>query len=766
MTHRLRVAFAIGFSFWTARSTAALEVKSPPDTSLAAVLEETGTMALAPDGVAIKNERVDFGHMEISFAEGTLVPVLGKSGATLGVYFEGRGGYLYTTADAADRVALQVNAARVAKTIRPMQGRVADDFKTALILFSEPQFTDLYADASLPHAPASAMTGNFQTMLAGALSTYGEFDFDAATARLNGRGRFVYAELSGGLERVGYAFDDVQEGRERFFNFRKLVDYNVRFSETLSYQSIPGWTAERRKAIALTHAEIAVDTSDNRSGSIDSDLTFHVHDAGTRLLPLLLLNNRDPDSADWNSPRNKLTVKRVVDASGRELPFAHRYDMLLVEIPATAAADSDVKVRVETSGEVFVDMRGHHGDNYFSLNYESWFPRPFSEWSRRFTFAVKVRCKKPWTPVTSGKQVSRREEGDFVISEARSDVPVKTIAVFGGKYITRGETIDGVLINIHAYAMARKNVLDNMPKLAGSIAKFYTSLLGPMPVDELDIVEVPEYGFGISPPGLILMTTEAYKPHEEEANYFVEGVNARLAHEIAHQWFGHKAAQANPDDNWLSESFAEYFSGLAMGAMGGDDKSVFGFNKMLANWRGQDKYCTDGAPIAAANYLGGEDGSKDRTCLLYARGPLVLHMLRTSIGNDRFAAAAKRFLDTANNGPATTDDYAKALSDVMQMDMRWYVDQWVRRSGNAQVDIEQHLDPDGPSGYKLWGVIRQTPGDGFKKLLVPFVWDNGGKPEARVVFADEPEKKFEFKLATKPGAVKPDPHQNNLAVYK
>src|SRR5580765_7673465 len=112
MASRLRVVFVIGFWCWSARSAAAIPVKSAPDTSLAAALEETGTMALAPDGVTIKNERIDFGHMEISFAEGTLVPVLGKSGATLGVYFEGRGGYLYTTAGT-DRTALEVNAPRV-----------------------------------------------------------------------------------------------------------------------------------------------------------------------------------------------------------------------------------------------------------------------------------------------------------------------------------------------------------------------------------------------------------------------------------------------------------------------------------------------------------------------------------------------------------------------------------------------------------------------------------------------------------------------------
>jgi hypothetical protein len=35
-----------------------------------------------------------------------------------------------------------------------------------------------------------------------------------------------------------------------------------------------------------------------------------------------------------------------------------------------------------------------------------------------------------------------------------------------------------------------------------------------------------------------------------------------------------------------------------------------------------------------------------------------------------------------------------------------------------------------------------------------------------VVFASEPETKIEFLLPAKPGAIKPDPFQNNLAVYK
>jgi hypothetical protein len=756
----LAIPVAVLAGCWPAPTRA----EDSPAASLAAVLDECGAMGLAAQGLHVKDKTVKLGHLELGFADGTVVPVLGKSGSVLGVYFEGHGGYLYATDDVADREAMKINVSRIANALRPVAGKVSDDFKSALVLFSEPQFAELYARTEGSEAaPAEALVSGFRSTLAGALSTYGEFDFRTAQARLNGRGRWVYVELSGGLEHVGYVYDDVLDGYERLFGFRKLVDYNVRFSQTLSYQLIPGWDRTRRLAVVLKHADIALATEDNKSGTIDSDVTLRVHAPGTRLVTLSLLNNRDPDSADWSSPRQKLTLKHLLDADGKEVPFSHKYGEVAIEIPPTPAADTDVRLRFETEGEVFVDMGGRHTDNYFSMQGDAWYPSPAGWAGEQFTYTVKVKVKKPWRPVTSGKETMLKDDGDFRIAESRSDHPSMQIAVMAGKYFTRAETIDGFTVRVHSYAWNRKDVLDNMPKLAATFVKLYGGMLGPIPADELDIVEVPSYGWGISPSGMVLITSEAYT---NVAAKFASGVNGRLAHEIAHQWFGHKAIPVDANDNWLAESFAEYFAGIAMGVVAAKEKSIHGFDEMLIEWRSESRNCETGGTIATANYLGGEHGPEDRYCLLYNRGPLVLHMLRTSIGNDRFFAATKKFLDAANDGPASTDDYAKAVSDTVQMDMRWYFDQWVRRSGNAQVDVEQHVDAASGGQFRLWGTIAQAPGDGFKKLLVPLVWDNGGKPEARVVFADQPEKKFEFLLPTKPGTIKPDPFQNNLAVYK
>ncbi len=121
-----------------------------------------------------------------------------------------------------------------------------------------------------------------------------------------------------------------------------------------------------------------------------------------------------------------------------------------------------LRLRFETEGEVFLDMADQHADNYFAfMTGSAWYPRPLSTNTPSFEFALRVRSRKPWVPVASGKTVSLREEGESWILETRSEVPAKNIAAFAGKYKTAEKTREGITVRVHAYAMARKNVLDN-----------------------------------------------------------------------------------------------------------------------------------------------------------------------------------------------------------------------------------------------------------------------------------------------------------------
>jgi hypothetical protein len=87
----------------------------------------------------------------------------------------------------------------------------------------------------------------------------------------------------------------------------------------------------------------------------------------------------------------------------------------------------------------------------------------------------------------------------------------------------------------------------------------YEGFLGPFPFRELNIIEIPDYGWGQAPPGTLFITQEAFNPIMDEANQlFSGGVNQRFAHEIAHQYWGTVVKSPSREEQWLEEAFAEY----------------------------------------------------------------------------------------------------------------------------------------------------------------------------------------------------------------
>jgi aminopeptidase N len=337
--------------------------------------------------------------------------------------------------------------------------------------------------------------------------------------------------------------------------------------------------------------------------------------------------------------------------------------------------------------------------------------------------------------------------------------------VYAGRYKTYEESFDGLPIRIHSYAMERRGLPEKMAKLANGIIRYYEEFLGPYPFEELEIVEVPEYGFGVAPSGVVLLTTEAYKPLAALSAFFVRGVNARLAHEIAHHWFGHAAMVDNYRDTWLGESFAEYVSALAMEALKpkGSTK-IIGFEDMLVDWRNMSNECESVGSVLAANQIAGNEAFRHRIGLLYNRGPMLLHMLRTMVGDDQFLAMLRLFLERADMGIVTTSDFRATVREVRGFDMAWFFEQWISRSGIPDVHFKYRVTSS--DGTQILSGTLDQPPERFKKLVVPIVIElGGGERFVRVVVQNEPITNFKFEIPGTPRKVSIDPNRNNLAHY-
>jgi hypothetical protein len=94
------------------------------------------------------------------------------------------------------------------------------------------------------------------------------------------------------------------------------------------------------------------------------------------------------------------------------------------------------------------------------------------------------------------------------------------------------------------------------------------------------------------------------------------------------------------EEQWLTESFADYSAALAMKAMMPGKKGERELANTVREWKSRTEQIGEGGSIYLANYLAGEDEAdyRDRQWLLYNKGPLVLHALRQELGRQAGSA--------------------------------------------------------------------------------------------------------------------------------
>ena len=157
--------------------------------------------------------------------------------------------------------------------------------------------------------------------------------------------------------------------------------------------------------------------------------------------------------------------------------------------------------------------------------------------------------------------------------------------------------------------------------------------------------------------------------------------NSVLAHELGHQWFGDKVTFATWNHLWLAEGFATYSEILAA-----EFVPSLGVNAI--NKRTNNKYSARGN-TGIATYISTISNSNDiwsgnNITSVYNRGCMVVSMLRTLLGDDKFFAGCKSYLSD------TLLAYKAAISTDLQRNME-------NQFGESMGRFFYRM------GYKNWG---------------------------------------------------------------
>jgi ABC-2 type transport system permease protein len=233
------------------------------------------------------------------------------------------------------------------------------------------------------------------------------------------------------------------------------------------------------------------------------------------------------------------------------------------------------------------------------------------------------------------------------------------------------------------YAIARRNDVSiayhprhgaNVEAMLDTAVKtldYCSRAFGPYPHTTLRLVEVPSsapFG-GFALPGTILLNEKrAFLIQKENA---IDLVARRVAHEVAHQWFGYRLVAENRGGaTFLTESLTKYAELMVLERMHGREHVA-----RLLDWE-RDRY------------LAGRAGDERRErplvnagaqpYLYYSKGALVLYAMRDLISEEKLNAAIRRFIEEEDGRPtATTADFLRHVRAVSTATQYAQIERWM-----------------------------------------------------------------------------------------
>jgi hypothetical protein len=623
------------------------------------IVEAFGNLQPGPAG-PVSNATFNVGHLKLTMRSGTAAPVK-ANGKVVAVFFKGDGTLEY---EAADPIELPIVTHNVKEQSHlKLDGTHISGPVSEVMLYG--------AAIELPAVTAGAgdVASDFKSHQDEFGREHGSSPVVHAFLMQNlafPASKFVRAEIRSGRDNLVYLYDETGVPNEDLLVLHQpdTDDPTVKrwlTPITLSEQPI----GRDRKAVPVQPAMLtALDytlVADGENAKLTTTQTFTRRSEQQNALSLGL---DDLFGVKTGVPFRQWHLLSVTDGQGRSLPADHKNGEVVIGLDGVKGMTFDLKFSLE--GNILV--RPENNDAW-QLGVRAWFPQP-DFGGQYYTVHSIVKIRKPSVAFAPGKTVKRSEEGDFNVLENVIDKPVQFAVVHGGKYEYTEETRGGLTIRVASYGGRNDRAAKQLTNLAYQIIDFYQPFLGSFPFSEFNIIQVPTWGYGQAPPGTMFITNEAFNSMTGDINkFFSQGINERFAHEIAHQYWAHVVKMPSGEEQWLTESFAEYSAALLIKKMKGQGQ----YERLVNGWRDNAKEIAWVAPIPLANRV---TSFRDRTFLLYAKGPYLLYKLHQELGDNQFLTFLKSYQRSFNFKFGSTNDVAGLLQFVTKKDYSAFVDKY------------------------------------------------------------------------------------------
>jgi aminopeptidase N len=384
-------------------------------------------------------------------------------------------------------------------------------------------------------------------------------------------------------------------------------------------------------------------------------------------------------------------------------------------------------------------QRSFFGDNWPNLA-RHWLPsvdHPYDKASVEF----RVTAPEYYDVVATGKKIEESNLGNgFKITSYKEPTPVamKVVTIGVTKFATKLlDMVGEIPVTAWVYPENRlEGFLDYA--ISVNVLNYFIDNIGPYSYAKLANMQSKTQWGGLENAGTISYFENSVTGNKE--------VEALIAHEIAHQWFGNSATENSWNHVWLSEGFATYFSILYQESFYGNEKR----KEELKRDRNEviNYYHKNPSPIVDNSI---KDPIKMLSVNTYQKAGWVLNMLRHKLGDKVFWQGIRAYYKTYQNSNVMTEDFRKIMEKVSNKNLDEFFQQWIFTKGQPELKWNWEYEK---GKVKIY--ISQLQHNNFKfPLEIGFV--NKGKTIIKTVSIDKKTEVFEIATDIKPDNVVLDP---------
>ena len=418
---------------------------------------------------------------------------------------------------------------------------------------------------------------------------------------------------------------------------------------------------------------VLTDTSDVIKGKAAIEVLC-IRDTKTITLDLISKNNN----------RKGMTVLQVT-GNGKPLTYTHTNNLLSIQFEAPVKTGEHKNIEITYEGipdNGLIITRNKYGHRvFFADNWPNrarhWLPcvdHPADKAALDFT----VTAPDHYQVISNGVKTS-----DTIVSDQQrrthytETTPLSTkIMVIGvaNFAIQESGTVNNIPVSSWVYPEEKdKGFYDYA--LAVDILPYFIKNVGPYAFKKLANVESTTMFGGMENASAIFYSDESSISGERKSE-------SLLAHEIAHQWFGDMATEADWSHLWLSEGFATYMTILYFEHKYGNDTA----RQMLAKNRQQviDFARKRQRPVvdsSVTNYMELLNANS------YQKGGWALHMLRRQLGDSIFWKGIKTYYNRFAGKNALTGDLCKVMEEVSAKNLKPFFTQWLFTAGHPRLTV-------------------------------------------------------------------------------